>query len=490
MGNKTNSNFHNHSNNDFNHFENIKNNTPIEPVSRNSFEYITVIGRGGFGKVWKVYHKKYKTYYAMKEMSKKKIIDKKSEKSIKSERNLLSNIYHPFIVNMHYSFQDRDNLYLIMDILTGGDLRYHICKRRRFSEEQSKFFVSCIILSLEYIHSNNIIHRDLKPENLVLDRKGYMKLTDFGIAKIYCKDKDNSNDTSGTPGYMAPEVLCSLNHTIAVDYFALGVITYELMMGYRPYLGRSRKEVKEKIMAKQVQVDKYQLPVGWSNDAADFINKLLQRKPNKRLGYHGSEEVKDHPWIRYFNWKDLYLGKITAPFLPGKSDDNYDREYCNMIERLSMDTKERYEKIVSDPKYSNIFKDYYYYDRNVELSKEETKSEALNHKSRNKSVIGGSNLTDYVNPHTIYTILEEKEKKAFTFRDEEKVNHKTMLFDYTNKKNGHSRNRTISVNIKKPISSSVKEISNINKLDAPEPNPEEPKYKIKVKKKNPNQSIF
>ena len=89
-----------------------------------------------------------------------------------------------------------------------------------------------------------------------------------------------------------------------------------------------------------------------------------------------------------------------------------------------MDTKERYEKIVSDPKYSNIFKDYYYYDRNVELSKEETKSEALNHKSRNKSVIGGSNLTDYVNPHTIYTILEEKEKKAFTFRDEEKVNHK------------------------------------------------------------------
>ena len=103
-------------------------------MSRNSFEYLSIIGRGGFGKVWKVYNKKYHSYFAMKEMSKAKIIDKKSEKSVKSERELLSKINHPFLINMHFSFQDNNHLYLVMDLLTGGDLRYHICKNKKFSE--------------------------------------------------------------------------------------------------------------------------------------------------------------------------------------------------------------------------------------------------------------------------------------------------------------------------------------------------------------------
>jgi len=173
---------------------------------------------------------------------------------------------------MKYSFQDHDNLYLVLDLLTGGDLRFHISKKKKFSEEESKFFICCILLALEYIHHNNILHRDIKPENLVLDDKGYLRLTDFGIAKYYCRD--NSAETSGTPGYMSPEVMCGLNHTIAVDYFALGVIAYELMMGYRPYTGKSRKEIKEKIMARQVQVKKQDVPGEWSFEAADFINRV------------------------------------------------------------------------------------------------------------------------------------------------------------------------------------------------------------------------
>ena len=173
---------------------------------------------------------------------------------------------------MQYAFQDRDNLYLVMDLLTGGDLRYHITRKKKFSEEESKFFICCILLGLDYIHHNNILHRDIKPENLVLDEKGYLRLTDFGIAKFYLRE--NSSETSGTPGYMSPEVMCGLNHTIAVDYFALGVIAYELMMGYRPYTGKSRKEIKEKIMAKQVQVKKQEVPPEWSYEAADFINRV------------------------------------------------------------------------------------------------------------------------------------------------------------------------------------------------------------------------
>lgn len=130
---------------------------------------------------------------------------------------------------MNYAFQDTENLYLVMDLLNGGDLRYHISKHRKFSEEQTKFFVCCVLLALEYIHVNNIIHRDIKPENFVMEDRGYVRLTDFGIAKTY--QKENSSETSGTPGYMAPEVMCGQNHTIAVDYFALGVFTYECMCG-------------------------------------------------------------------------------------------------------------------------------------------------------------------------------------------------------------------------------------------------------------------
>ena len=156
-----------------------------------------MIGRGGFGKVWKVLLKKTQKLYALKEMSKVKIIDRKSEKSIKNERNFLSFLHHPFIVNMIFAFQDYENLYLVMDLLTGGDLRYHLCKNKKFNEKQTKFFFGCLLLGLEYIHKNNIIHRDIKPENLVCDEKGYIRITDFGVAKI--RKEDNSSETSGTP---------------------------------------------------------------------------------------------------------------------------------------------------------------------------------------------------------------------------------------------------------------------------------------------------
>lgn len=134
-----------------------------------------------------------------------------------------------FIVNMQFAFQDRDNLYLVMDLLSGGDLRYHIARNRRFSEEQTKFFIACILYALEYVHNKSIIHRDIKPENLVFDSNGYLRVTDFGIARIW--NPDNSKETSGTPGYMAPEVMCRQSHGVAVDYFAVGVIGFECMMG-------------------------------------------------------------------------------------------------------------------------------------------------------------------------------------------------------------------------------------------------------------------
>ena len=376
--------------------EQIKNEPYIkkeEKLSKSSFKFLNIIGRGGFGKVWKVYSKKYKSIFAMKEMSKTKIIDKRSEKSVKAERDLLEKLHHPFIINMHFSFQDNEHLYIGMDFLTGGDLRYQLCIRKKFSEQETKFFIACVILSLEYIHSNNIIHRDLKPENIVLDAKGYAKLTDFGIAKFYVKE--NKKETSGTPGYMAPEVMCAQNHTIAVDYFALGVMGYEFMKGKRPYLGKNRKEIKDRILASQVQVKKDMIPPGWGMESADFINRLIQRKPANRLGLRGPTEVKEHQWFKNYDWKNLYLGKLESPFKP-KYGDNFDFNYCNELEKIGPTTHERYYKIVSSKKFKEEFNTFYYFNR---FSK------------KNNNIYGKE---EFKNPHVIYL---EKEKEKNEIKD-------------------------------------------------------------------------
>jgi serine/threonine protein kinase len=127
--------------------------------------------------------------------------------------------------------------------------------------------------------------------------------TDLGIARIW--KPENSSDTSGTPGYMAPEVMCRSNHGVSVDYYAVGIIVYECMNGRRPYYGKSRQEIRDQILAKQVQIRKSEIPYNWSNESADFCNRLIQRKPQNRLGFNGPEEVKSHSWFRNFNWEKL-----------------------------------------------------------------------------------------------------------------------------------------------------------------------------------------
>ncbi|MCQ2820285.1 MAG: protein kinase [archaeon] len=354
------------------------------------------MGKGGFGKVWKVQSKKTKDIYALKEMSKLKIIDKKSEKSINSEREFLSLLHNPFIVNMHYAFQDSDNLYLVMDMLSGGDLRYHISRHRKFSEEQTRFFIACMILALEHIHGNNVIHRDIKPENLVLDENGYVRITDFGIAKLNCPD--NSSETSGTPGYMSPEVMKGFNHSFPVDFFAIGVIGYEFMNGRRPYVGRNRKEIKEKMLAEQAMIKKEDLIKGWSYESADFINKLLLRKPEERLGYkRGVKELKEHPWLKYYPWKELEKKTLPSPFIPEKTD-NFDKRYCESVDRIGEETKLRYEEIMLNNHYRNAFKKFYFnkeeYTNRMNQNNSSTNNQT-NNTNNNNSLLTKSITSDY-----------------------------------------------------------------------------------------------
>ena len=376
-------------------------------------------------------------------MSKVKVIDKKSINSINSERELLSKLYHPFIVNMHYAFQDDKYLYLVMDLLSGGDLRYHISIHKKFSEEQTRFFICGIIISLEYIHSNNIIHRDVKPENLVLDENGYIRLTDFGIAKI--NEKDNSSETSGTPGYMSPEVIKSLNHSFPVDFFALGVIGYEFMKGERPYMGNSRKEIKEQMMSRQAEIKMEEIKnEDWSKESIYFINKLLIRKPEERLGYKkGIEELKDHPWLRYYPWDLIKNKSLPSPFVP-QNKDNYDNKYCKGIEYIGEETRIRYEEILSDDNYEFYFKHFYY---NIDEDK-----------NRNKIFINGKKEKKINNNSKDKNKNTDKIKKIYNLFNQMK---KSNIKKYVKIKN----NKSIKNNIKKSENSNLILINfNINNI--------------------------
>ena len=421
-------------------------------LSKSLFDFLYIIGRGGFGKVWKVSYKKTQTKYALKEMSKVKIIDRKSEKSIKNEKDFLSQLHHPFIVNMICSFQDYDNLYLVMDLLSGGDLRYHICHKKKFSESQTKFIIACVITGLQYIHSNNIIHRDIKPENLVLDSNGYVAITDFGVAKR--NSKDNSNETSGTPGYMAPEVLCAQNHSFPVDFFAVGVMGFEFMNGYRPYLGRNRKEIKEAVLSRQAHIHrKDALNLGWSIESCDFINRMVYRKPMKRLGFKGIGEIKAHDWFKGFEWDLLEMKKMKSFFVP-RIGDNFDKKYCEGIEKIDSQTKERYQYYMSKEKFKDLFFNYTFIKNDMIPTNEKKveKRKVLNNNSSNRNTTTSSrsstnNINININNFNNLKVLSKhNHSKSPTGCSNPNFNLTSTAFikylENNNKNNTNNRNNT------------------------------------------------
>ena len=360
--------------------------------------------------MWKVKLKKNGKYYALKEMSKVKIIDKKSEKSIIGERDFLCKLKHPFIINMTCAFQDYENLYLLLDFLSGGDLRYHFNLDHKFTENEIKFFISCLILSLEYIHSNNIIHRDIKPENLVFDEKGYLHLTDFGVAKIISEEK--ISDTSGTPGYMAPEVIQGKNHSYPVDFFAIGIIGYELLIGHRPYRGKNRKEIKRLMSSEETEIlitEEDNTDNDWSEQCINFINSCLKLNVEKRLGYHnGLKELKEHNWFDKYDWIKLYNKKHETSFVP-KDEKNYDQKHCEGNDKISDSTLERYKEYMRRDNYLQIFEGYTFFNNDgltVNTYENETVTRVSTNTRANKQdmleneVINGSMGNIYLGPNS------------------------------------------------------------------------------------------
>jgi len=313
----------------------------------------------------------------MKEISKVKALIKKSINSIRMERAILKDIHYNFISNLYFSFQDKDFLYLIIDYYPGGDLRFYLEQNIQFNEKQIKFFVANIVLSLRYLRLNNILHRDIKPDNLVFDKKGYLNLTDFGISK---KVKNNKiiKDKSGTPGYLSPEVLTGKNQTFSSDYFSLGIIIYELIFLERPFKGKTKQELAENILDNEINLTKDQLPNNFinspnANNLVDFINKLLKRKKEKRLGHKDINEIINHQWLKDINWDNLeskMLLEENIPFIPSPGDNFNFLKVNNHLNKKEKNYKS-YLKLINN---STLFNNFYYnfYSSNSKKSEEST----------------------------------------------------------------------------------------------------------------------
>ena len=329
------------------------------------FKFIYVIGKGGYGKVWKVQDRITGRFYALKQMMKAKIILEGSETSVLRERIFLAQMHSPFIVNLLLSFQNHHNLFLLMELLTGGDLRFHLINYNfYFTETQVKFLLSNIILGLEYIHSKGIVHRDLKPENVIFNTQGYLKISDFGIA-CYKKKLDKKDD-SGTPAYMAPETILGQKQDYSVDFYSLGVLAYELVKGRVPYDSNDREEIIE--MMKEGEIDlksDAKLKISNSNFFLDFTTKLLRKNPKERLGYkNGEEELKKHSFFTGINWDLIQKMKFKSPIYDviqyskikhGYIQELFDHEYCNRTQGLPSELAKAYLKITRKKDYDIYF---------------------------------------------------------------------------------------------------------------------------------------
>ena len=247
---------------------------------------------------------------------------------------------------------------------------------------------------------------------------------------------------------MAPEVMKGQNHTYAVDFFALGIMGYEFMLGKRPYNGRSRREIKEQMLSKNVQISLGDIPNGWSEEAADFFNKLLQRKPDLRLGYKGIWELKQHRWLKFFPWDKLIKKELESPFIPEKKD-NFDKKYCEANDSINIETKVRYEKYKSEMDYENYFKNFTFYRIISENCEEQKKQSSLNNSTIKKN--GTNDLKKSENKENDYDITNIKNSI------EENSTNKSNKYLYNN-------NKKEDMKIKKQNTNIPNNIYNLDKI--------------------------
>ncbi|KAI9593253.1 kinase-like domain-containing protein [Syncephalis fuscata] len=293
--------------------------TPQTPPYRlTDFNLLDTLGTGTFGRVFLARSRDNnqiqlfdnQQYFAMKVLKKVEVVRLKQVEHINSEKDILSCVRHPFIVNLFATFQDSTNLYMLMEYVIGGELFSHLRRAGRFTNEMTKFYAAEIVLAIEYLHSQDTIYRDLKPENLLLDHNGHVKITDFGFAK---KVDERTWTLCGTPEYLAPEIIQSKGHGKPVDWWALGILIFEMLAGYPPFFDDNPFGIYEKILAGRIQ-----FPAHFDPAAKDIVKRLLTADRTKRLGNlrGGAEDIRKHKWFRDVDWVALLNREIQAPIVP------------------------------------------------------------------------------------------------------------------------------------------------------------------------------
>jgi len=278
----------------------------------------TVIGEGMFSRVRiaKVRDTPGSQPIALKILKKKDIVKMQQVEHVRQEKEILMRLSHPFIVQMWGTFQDEECLYMMMEFVNGGELHEYIqLQAGATPASDCRFYSSEIFLALAYLHAQDIVHRDLKPQNLLLDDRGHVKLTDFGFAKSIPKS-EKSFTLVGTPEYVAPEIITKDGHTYAVDWWAFGILTFEILMGFTPFCGENMDSIFANVLEGNVNCPKHM-----DAQARDLITKLLVQDPAKRLGCQksGSRGVQRHPFFKGLDFQAARSRKLTPPFVPSVS---------------------------------------------------------------------------------------------------------------------------------------------------------------------------
>lgn len=273
----------------------------------------------------------------MKSLRKDVILDYDQIESTLLEKEILLKADHPFLVGMEYVFQTPEKIFFVMKFVRGGELFMHLRKARQFSEERAKFYAITVALALGHLHTKKIIYRDLKPENILMGEDGYICLTDFGLAKIL-EGNEQAYSFCGTPEYLAPEILEEKGHSFPVDWWALGILTYEMIVGFPPFYTGSPNNQKMYDLIKTKPVffpDAKKHGIAMSAECKDFINKCLSKDPRHRLGNKGDvEEIIQHPWFSSINIEALLARQITPEFKPKLSSNildvsNFDKMFTS-----------------------------------------------------------------------------------------------------------------------------------------------------------------